>query len=89
MASAFPDGGIQSGGWAHRFWKKARRFAAGKSSRASRGDTDNADSANQAAEGNTSPQRRHQMKLSDYQKQMHEEGQQKKTRQLRHPPKED
>jgi hypothetical protein len=88
MASAFRHGETESGGWAHRFWKKARIHAAGKSSRASHDNADNAGAGTKTTDGHTAPQRRHQMKLSDYQKQMHQEARQTETDQPQHPPKE-
>jgi hypothetical protein len=86
MATAFLHRETQSDSWAHRFWKKARKFAEGKSSRASRDAAAPAGRVVQVAEGNKSPQRRHRMKLSEYQKQMHEEIRRKKTDQLLHSP---
>jgi DNA-binding NarL/FixJ family response regulator len=75
---------VQGDDWAHRFWKKARRFGMGKSLSASSSGTDNTNAVNQTAEGNKFPPRRHQMKLSERQKQMHEEVRKKKTGQRPH-----
>jgi hypothetical protein len=85
MAAASPYSEHQGDGWAHRFWKKARKFAAGKSSRALRDGAANADVTDETADGAKSPQRRDRMRLSDYQKQMHEERRQKTSSQSRPP----